>query len=41
MVADFLRASGLEYCLSVFLPESGFNGSLLERDELGILLKVD
>jgi hypothetical protein len=31
----------LDYCLSVFIPESGYDGALLEREELAILLKVD
>lgn len=41
MVADFLKACGLDYCLSVFTPECGYGGNLLEREELCVLLKTD
>lgn len=40
LIADYLRASSLDYSLSVFVPESGFGQSLLLTQELSSLLKI-
>ena len=42
LVADFLRASGCEYTLSVFLPEAGVapRGGLMSREDIAALLRL-
>lgn len=39
LIADHLKIQKLDYCLSVFLPESGY--SVLNHQELKLLMKVE
>ena len=40
LISEFLKDNGMNYTLSVFLPETEFEKDVLSREELGELLSL-